>query len=86
MLNHSNSNGLEKGRIPAHKECPFWDECGRRDSNCPSQANQNLRTHPFSCGLARGWSMVKLAKNRPRLLVAGEDGTTGNATGRVKSS
>jgi hypothetical protein len=74
MLNHYNSNGLEKGKIPSYTECPFWSECGRRIERCPSQDNENLEKFPkgFSCGAARLQSSIKLTENRPHLLATGK--------------
>jgi hypothetical protein len=59
-----NANGLVNGNIPAETECPFWDSCGRRGENCPSEANGNLRPHSFSCALARLTSLVKLGEEK----------------------
>ena len=59
-LDFYNSNGLEDGRIPAGKECPFLAECRIRNDNCPSEARGNVRhEHAFSCGGARAISIAK---------------------------
>ena len=52
-----NSNGLENGRIPAGKPCPFLTECGLRMDRCPSP--EALKENPFSCAAARLHSMIK---------------------------
>ena len=66
LMKYYNANGLVHGNIPADKECPFWETCGRRTENCPSESNGNLRSHPFSCALARLASLVKLGEEKKR--------------------
>jgi hypothetical protein len=57
-----NENGLENGKIPANKECPFFDNCKGMNENCPSEKNKNIRNHTFSCAFARGYSLIKSSK------------------------
>lgn len=60
MEDFRNSNGLVEGKIPVGDPCPFFDKCGHSGLNCPTQ--ENPKTVPFSCGLARGWSISKESK------------------------
>ena len=58
-MDYYNSNGLVNGKIPEKRECPFLKECTRKTDNCPSIDNKNIRTFPFSCALARLFSLNK---------------------------
>lgn len=44
---------LEYGRIRAGEPCPFLSDCTWITPNCPQPKEKNIRTHPFSCGVAR---------------------------------
>jgi hypothetical protein len=54
-----NSNGLVDGRIPAGKPCPFASDCTVYNERCPSKENDNMRTVPMSCAIARAFSITK---------------------------
>lgn len=59
-LDHTNTNGLVHGDIPAGKPCPFHATCPRLDERCPTP--EKLKPHPFSCGLARLHSIILNSK------------------------
>lgn len=50
------ANGLEGGKIPAGKPCPFRVGCSARTGWCPD--NANLRSVPVSCAVARAHSLL----------------------------
>ena len=54
---HTNSNGLVNGRIPAGKPCPFETECKLKMERCPTK--DSLKTVDFSCAAARAHSIIK---------------------------
>lgn len=56
MKDHTNSNGLVHGDIPAGDPCPWHDSCHAFNEGCPSP--ENLKPHPFSCALARLHSII----------------------------
>ncbi len=62
-FDYLNANGLVDGDVPPNMECPFFKECGMRETNCPSAVNNNLRPHPFSCACARAFSITRPPKD-----------------------
>ena len=62
MWDYLNSNGLLRGLIPPHTPCPFFEDCGRREGNCPNEIN--LKENHFSCGLARLFSIGKESEKK----------------------
>jgi hypothetical protein len=64
VSDHCNANGLVDGDIPAGKPCPFADECGFRTERCPTEESRHA--WEFSCGAARAFSMVRVARDARR--------------------
>lgn len=56
MADHTNTNGLVDGNIPAGHACPFADGCLSRIAWCP--VDNDTLPWPFSCATARAYSMV----------------------------
>lgn len=61
MRDFRNTNGLVDGKIPARKPCPFLHECNRINDNCPIP--NKTKDNNFSCGFARGWSIIRETKD-----------------------
>lgn len=61
-IDHTNTNGLVHGDIPADTACPFWTECPYLVERCPTP--KNLKPHPYSCAAARLQSIILNSKER----------------------
>lgn len=56
-------SNLINGKIPANTKCPFWDECGLKGTCHHKGENHDV---PFSCGIARGFEIVKECKKNQK--------------------
>jgi hypothetical protein len=61
-LDHTNTNGLVNGDIPANQPCPFHTTCPMIFERCPTP--ENLNPHPFSCACARMQSIILNGQKR----------------------
>lgn len=62
---HTNTNGLVDGNIPAGIPCPFEDVCNWKMDHCPTK--DNLKQINTSCAAARAHSLVKNMKGRSNI-------------------
>lgn len=56
-VDHTNTNGLVDGLIPAGKPCPWALQCRMRMDRCPTK--EKLREVDFSCAAARLFSISR---------------------------
>lgn len=61
---HTNSNGLVDGNIPAGQACPFVDNCTMKKDICPTK--EKVNENPISCGAARIHSLYTLKEKREK--------------------
>lgn len=61
MSNYENRNGLEDGRIPAGKPCPWIATCALREARCPRI--NHLHIAAYGCACARFHSLMMEASN-----------------------
>lgn len=64
MSEYLNTNGLNKGLIPANTACPFLDRCKFKVHTCPG-VDGKMKPNNFSCAAARLHSAIAEAPGAP---------------------
>lgn len=56
-IRNSRNSFLDRGKIPAGKNCPFLTACSFKNQNCPGIGA--TKANPFGCGMARAFDLTK---------------------------